>query len=48
VLFICGFISILGLVLTFLFIEDRRGKGMKGDDEAKARLLNKGMDDLLE
>ena len=37
VLLICGGISLLGVIITFIFVEDRRGKAMKGDDEAKHR-----------
>eukprot|EP00937_MAST-01D_sp_MAST-1D-sp2_P001566 g1566.t1 len=33
VLGICAFISLLGLVVTHIFVEDRRGMGMKGDDD---------------
>jgi len=29
----CGIVSLLGLVLTFFFVEDRRGVGMEGEEE---------------
>jgi PHS family inorganic phosphate transporter-like MFS transporter len=33
VLLVCGVISLLGLMLTFIFVEDRRGKEMKGSEK---------------
>lgn len=33
VLLVCGVISLVGFMLTFIFVEDRRGKEMKGNEK---------------
>ena len=34
---VCAVVSLVGLLVTFLFVEDRRGKGMEGEGEAEAK-----------
>ena len=34
---VCSMICVLGIVLTYFFIEDRRGKGMEGERSGLAR-----------
>ena len=36
----CAVVSLLGMVLTIFFVEDRRGKDMAGEGEGEPELLN--------
>lgn len=45
VLLICGVISLIGLIVTAVFVKDRRGQAMAGDDEED---LNEALVDHIE
>jgi PHS family inorganic phosphate transporter-like MFS transporter len=36
----CAFISLLGFILTYFFVEDRRGKDIDADDTEKEAAIN--------
>ena len=37
---VCGVISLVGLVVTYVFVEDRRGVGMEGDSQQRAGAMS--------